>query len=129
MDVVGLFEGLTRVKTVLETVEINRVERLIRRFPRVVERLFSPDEIRYCWTQKRFPFQHFAARFAAKCAIRRALGGGSLSDICILREASGTVSVDLYGHARQLAHGRTIFMSLSHEGNLSAALIAIESSE
>ncbi len=123
---VAHFEGPSCVLTFLETIQISRVESMLVRFPRVVERLFSPEEAAYCWKHRRFPYQHFAVRFAAKCVIRRAIGGGRLCEIVIDRDDSGMVSVALRGHAAQMCAGRRIFLSLSHEGDLGAAFIAIE---
>ena len=47
----------------------------LARRPRLAERCFTPAEADYCLS-RRFPAQHFAARFAAKEAVGQALGIG-----------------------------------------------------
>ena len=118
--------GLMSVQTFLETVQIHRVERLLTRYPKAVDRIFSPEESEYCWKHQRFPHQHFAACFAAKSLIRRVLGGGSLRDIRVTRLSGGMVRFTFAGKASQLAQGHRIRLSLSHEGNLAVAFVAIE---
>ena len=59
----------------LDLIEIDRIERALERHPRFAERCFTPAEAAYCMSRK-YPPQHFAARFAAKEAIGKALGIG-----------------------------------------------------
>ena len=56
----------------IDLVDIDRFE---RSKPRVRERLFTRAEARYCVLQRK-PALHFAARFAAKEAVLKALGTG-----------------------------------------------------
>ena len=59
----------------VDVVEIDRFADTLARRPRLAERCFTPAEAAYCASQ-RFPPQHFAARFAAKEAVGKALGIG-----------------------------------------------------
>lgn len=58
----------------VDIVEIDRLRQAIQRWNEAfLNRVFTEKEIEYSM-QKRFPFQHLAARFAAKEAIIKAFG-------------------------------------------------------
>ena len=59
----------------IDLIEIDRVARALVRHPRFVERVFTPAEREYCLSRANPP-QHFAARFAGKEAVGKALGFG-----------------------------------------------------
>ena len=59
----------------IDLIEIARVARALERHPRFVERVFTPTEREYCLSRAN-PAQHFAARFAGKEAVGKALGSG-----------------------------------------------------
>src|SRR5271155_3826525 len=94
----------------LDIVEIGRIEKLARRNARFLSRVFTEQEVRYCRTKKN-RWQHFAARFAAKEAVWKALGrdGVALKDISIRRDPDGRPGVLLRG--RSAGHIR---LSMSH---------------
>lgn len=56
----------------VDIVEIARVAKLVRD-RRFLQRVFTPQEVRYCLAKKHHA-QHFAVRFAAKEAVWKALG-------------------------------------------------------
>ena len=58
-----------------DIVDIDRVERLLARYPRFAQRCFTPHEQAYA---ERFsnPARRYAARFAGKEAVMKALGTG-----------------------------------------------------
>jgi holo-[acyl-carrier protein] synthase len=58
----------------IDVVEIARIERALER-PRFAERVFTPAERSYCESRPH-PAQHYAARFAGKEAVGKALGCG-----------------------------------------------------
>jgi holo-[acyl-carrier protein] synthase len=68
----------------VDIVEIERMKGALERHPRLGERLFSAEEQRYCMRRSR-PEVHFALRFAAKRAVRKAMGdslsGTSFTDV------------------------------------------------
>ena len=109
-----------------EAVSILRVRALLARYPRIVPRVFTPAEIEFCRRRKRWPDQHFAARLAAKFAVRRLLGGGRLAEIEVFRDPLGWPSPRFHGRAAMLARGHRIHLSLSHDGDLAAAYAATE---
>src|ERR671936_1120470 len=57
----------------IDLIEIDRVARALRRHPRFVDRVFTQAERDYCLSRANPP-QHFAARFAGKEAVGKALG-------------------------------------------------------
>ena len=99
------------------------------------ERLFSPDEIAYC-EAKRYPAQHYAARFAAKEAFLKALSTGlrdglSWKDVEVRNGAAGEPELILSGQALELAKRYGIertFLSLSHTSSLAMASVVLEGS-
>jgi len=102
----------------LDIVEIERIERLARRNARFLPRVFTDQEIRYCRSKKN-RWQHFAARFAAKEAVWKALGqeGIALKDISVRRDAAGKPGVLLRGRLN-----RSIQLSLSHSDHYAVAV-------
>lgn len=103
----------------VDIVEIERIEGVIKRYPRIVERLFTSKEKNYCLKRPR-PASHFALRFAAKEAVAKALGTGvngfSFRDIEVERQKNGKPRVNLQGKAREIAEKmgvEEVYLSLS----------------
>jgi holo-[acyl-carrier protein] synthase len=96
--------------------------------------LFTPAEIAYCEGQ-RYPGQHYAARFAAKEAVFKALGmdgrdGSSWREVEVRAGAGGERRVVLHGRVEELARGRgvsRVLVSLSHTRTLATACVVLES--
>jgi holo-[acyl-carrier protein] synthase len=61
----------------VDLIEIGRVERALARYPGFKDRCFTKHEQAYCDSRAN-PAQHYAARFAAKEAVGKALGSGVL---------------------------------------------------
>lgn len=59
----------------VDLIEIERVRRALERYPSFRERCFTDAERRYCDSRPN-PAQHYAARFAGKEAVGKALGFG-----------------------------------------------------
>ena len=111
----------------IDIMEIDRFAEALARRPRLADRCFTPDEAAYC-ASRAFPPQHFAARFAAKEAVGKALGIGMTRwrEVEVVR-GRGAPSVRLHGRyaARAERIGVThIHLSLTH-GQLSAAAVAV----
>ena len=109
--------------------DVDRVRRTITRTPGFVDRVYTPDEQRYC-RRAGDPAERFAARFAAKEAVLKALGAGlgacPFRDIEVARADSGAPSVVLHGAAADLAAERgvaTWHISLTHTSSLAEALV------
>lgn len=110
----------------IDIVDIPRFERSITRTPRLVERLFSPAE------QLLRP-RSLAARYAAKEALIKALGGSDgvhWTEIEITPEASGRPWFTLTGSTAAVVADRgitTIHLSMSHDAGLATAYVVAES--
>ena len=104
--------------------------------PPVRDDLFTPGEIAYC-EAKRYPARHFAARFAAKEALFKALGTGvprgrRWREVEICNEPTGEPRVFLHGPTGDLVRSRhidAVLVSLSHTAELAAATVVLESRE
>ena len=87
----------------VDIVEIERIQKAIEaRKERFLDRIFTPDERNYCDSKPR-PWRHFAARFAAKEAVSKALGSGKRgmhwTDIEVCRDSQGRPYIKLTGGA------------------------------
>lgn len=118
-DIVGLGSDL---------VDIARFRLAYERRPSLPERLFSEDERSYA---DRFqdPVGRYAARFAAKEAVMKALGVGlgafALRDVEVRKARSGAPSVALYGRAAALADAKAVrswHLTLSHSDQVALAV-------
>ena len=120
----------------IDVVEVDRIASAIERHGDLfLGRLFTADERHYCETQKKSAL-HYAARFAAKEAVSKALGTGigrqaGWLDLEITRDPSGAPKLVLHAAAAEFArqNGITeIQISLTHARDYAAAnAIAIAS--
>ena len=92
----------------IDVIEIDRFETSLARQPRLAERCFTEAEAAYC-AAKAFPPQHFAARFAAKEAVGKALGRGMTRwrEVEVVR-GRGAPTVALHGHYAEWAAARGV---------------------
>ena len=104
----------------VDLAEIERVRRLLERYPRFSERCFTVHERGYAFSHAR-PERRLAARFAGKEAVSKVLGTGFVgmawSDIEILSDGRGKPTVSLFGRASRRAKDigiQHIEISLSH---------------
>lgn len=112
----------------IDLCEISRLREAMARTPSMRNRLFTADEQAYC-ERKRDPSERYAARFAAKEAVMKAmgigLGGCAVRDIEVVRdEDSGAPAVLLHASAARVADERGVagwLLSLTHTGGLAQA--------
>lgn len=113
----------------IDVVEVERIASAIERHGEpFLSKLFTASERAYCEVQKK-PALHYAARFAAKEAVSKALGtgiGGQAGwlDLEISRDAAGAPKLALQGAAAAFAEvsGITqIQISLTHAREYAAA--------
>ena len=112
----------------VDIIEIARVERALKRTPRMAQRLFTDEERAYCERTAR-PAQHYAGRFAAREAVLKALGTGfsqgiGLKDVSVTRDESGRPQVLLAGRAAEVAAEQGVLeiaLSLSFTRDMAVA--------
>ena len=113
----------------IDLIEIERLERALERHPRLAQRLFSAGELAYARDRAR-PARHLAARFAAKEATVKALGGGlPISSVeVVVGDGRGPV-LRLHGAAERRARslGMCLAVSLSHSREIAAAVVVATS--
>jgi holo-[acyl-carrier protein] synthase len=109
----------------IDLIEIDRIERALERRPGLRDRLFTPAELAYADERAR-PARHLAARFAAKEAVIKALGGPAVSPGQIEVVPGVPPEVRLHGQAAEAAEGRTLSISLSHSRETAAAVAVAE---
>jgi len=113
----------------IDLIELERVERALARHARFRERVFTEAERAYC-DSKAYPAQSYAARFAGKEAVGKALGCGvhfTWREIEIVGRPRP--SVVLYGstaaYAARIGAG-AIDLSLTHSRGMAAAVAIVE---
>ena len=117
MEVVGLGVDL---------VDVERVARILKRRTTFVRRVFTPKEIEYCERQAN-PAESYAARWAAREACRKALGGirnMRWHDVRVDRAPSGAPRLVLEGASRARADAlgvSEVMVALTHERRMAAA--------
>ncbi len=113
----------------VDIVEIDRFAESLRKRPRLAERCFTDAEQAYC-SRKPFPPQHYAARFAAKEAVGKALGIGMTRwrEVEVVR-GRGAPTIALHGkyaeRARALGVTR-VHVSLTHGRDTAMAFAIAE---
>ena len=113
----------------IDVVEVGRIASSLEEFgDRFVSRIFTASEREYCLSKAR-PELHFAARFAAKEAVAKALGTGigkdvNWLDLEIVRGAHGEPLLVLGGKAKEFCERHEIGeikISLTHARDYAAA--------
>lgn len=116
-----------------DIIEVDRIAKRLKDDPGLKESLFTTSEIDYC-ESKKFPYQHFAARFSAKEAFFKALGTGwrygmKYTEIEILNDELGKPYVKNSGKVLDEITKRGILqvhVSLSHLKEVANAMIVLE---
>jgi len=108
----------------IDVMEIDRFAASLGKRPRLAERCFTAAEADYCHSRA-FPPQHFAARFAAKEAVGKALGIGMTRwrQVEVVR-GRGAPTIALHGvyAQRAAALGVTqVHVSLTHGDTVAMA--------
>ncbi len=111
----------------VDMVSVPRMQRLLDRFgPRALNRLFTKTEQQIC-LGRRDAARCFAARFAAKEALLKALGTGlrhgvRWTDISVELDPSGRPRYRLHPRLEARLRGKIPRVSLSHEKEYALAL-------
>jgi holo-[acyl-carrier protein] synthase len=109
----------------IDVMEIDRFAEALARRPRLAERCFTPAEAAYCLSRK-FPPQHFAARFAAKEAVGKALGIGMTRwrEVEVVRgRGAPTIALHaLYARRAEQLGVTEVLVSLTHGRTIATAV-------
>lgn len=111
-----------------DMVELDRFRLALTRTPGLRRRLFTEDERAYA-ELRNDPTERFAARFAAKEAVLKAMGAGigecAFREIEVVRAESGAPSVQLHGKAAALAESRGVGnwrLTMTHTASIAQAI-------
>ena len=116
----------------VDVVDIVRFERLMEKQPTFLNRILTIDEINHRDGSRRSAAS-LAARFAAKEAVAKALGGPaglSWHDVVVLTDESGKPSLRIMGSVQAVANALSVtrwHISLTHDGGNSIAYVIAES--
>ena len=106
--------------TGIDIIEIERMAQALKRWgTSFLEHVFTPQEIAYA-QRRRYPNQHFAARFAAKEAVLKAFGENahiSWKNIEIINDKNGKPLC----HYKDKKFKKKILISISHTKNYAVA--------
>jgi holo-[acyl-carrier protein] synthase len=121
----------------IDVVDVARMGRVLAgpRGERLCQRVFTVAERAECDRQPTLRAQRYAARFAAKEAVLKALGrrtrwGFSWPEIEVTRDDAGAPMVALRGRVAERARrlgARRLLVSLSHESTVAVAQAVAES--
>lgn len=123
----GSYTGRMRVG--VDIIEIARVARALERYPGFRGRVFTEAEQAYCESRPNPP-QHYAARFAGKEAVGKALGCGVHFtwleiEIAGRPKPSVTLSGSTLAFAERVGAGATD-LSMTHSRELATATCILE---
>src|SRR5919109_5298597 len=108
--------------------EVDRMRKVLERTPSFGTRVFTDAEREYC-QRRRHPEERYAARFAAKEAVMKAMGVGlgscPMRAIEVVSASSGAPAIVLHDAAAALAGERGIVawhLSMSHTASMAQAI-------
>jgi holo-[acyl-carrier protein] synthase len=110
----------------IDLVEVSRIKKALERWgERFTHRVFTSEERDYC-RRKAFPEQSFAARFAAKEAVLKAIGTGhsggiKWTDVEVVNDPRGKPGVRLRKKITELLGDKKILLSITHTKDLAMA--------
>jgi holo-[acyl-carrier protein] synthase len=131
-------QAMAIIGTGVDIIEVERVELALTRLitgARFRQRVFTENEIAYCESRGRPRYQSYAARFAAKEALMKAMGTGwnrnvGWSEIEVVRKRGHAPTLMLHGKTAQFAQRcdvARLHLSLSHTAKLAIAYVIAES--
>ncbi|MEX2211689.1 MAG: holo-ACP synthase [Gaiellaceae bacterium] len=114
----------------VDLIEIARIRRALERYPGFRERCFTESERAYCESRPN-PAQHYAARFAGKEAVGKALGFGvarafAWKEVEIAgRPKPGVALTGRLGDWAERVGAGPIDLSMTHSRELAAAVCVV----
>ncbi len=114
----------------VDLIEIERIRRALERYPGFRERCFTDAERAYCESRPN-PAQHYAARFAGKEAVGKALGFGvarafAWRDVEIAGRPKPEVRLSgRVAHWAERVGAGAVDLSMTHSRQLAAAVAVV----
>lgn len=116
----------------IDIVKIDRMKAAVNKWgKKFLERIFTKDEIAYCYEHKE-PYFSLAVRFAAKEALIKAIGAEiivPLTAIEVVNNENGRPSIKVNGKLEEFFKEKPIkhcHLSLSHEKEFGIACVVLE---
>jgi holo-[acyl-carrier protein] synthase len=113
----------------IDMVDIERLKLVVTRTPRFLERVFTANELQYCYGKSN-PYPSLAARFAAKEAFRKLhtdfIKGVRFHDVEVINQAMGKPELLVHGQALKQCRAHQIkelSMSISHTHHQAVAVV------
>jgi len=122
------------IETGIDIVDVSRVRQAVTRHgDHFLRKIFHPEEISYCEAKAR-KYEHYAARFAAKEACRKALLSHvsyhpAWTDMYVVNDPEGKPFLHLNEKIMKNLTIRYISVSLSHTQTLATAIVFLEMGE
>ena len=115
-----------------DIIEIERIRESIEKTGQpFIDRIFTPNEIRYCESKNNVKYQHYAARFAAKEAIFKAISKAlddkfsiGWKNVEILNDSNGRPNIKFIDF--NIEGLNEIDISISHCKTYATATVAAE---
>ncbi len=117
----------------IDIVSIERLQTALKRTHTMEQKVFTPEEIRFC-TSRKNKYQHFGGRFAAKEAALKALGTGwsegiSWQDVEITNGDRGEPILTFHAQAQEVfakLGAQTTWLSITHSPEHAVAVVVLE---
>ncbi len=115
-----------------DIVNVARVRESIEKLgEKFIKRVYTDEEINYCESRRMCKFESYAARFAAKEAVYKAISPakeseGVFTEVEVRNEENGRPYIILHGELKKIINGKNIEVSLSHEKEYAIATVVIE---
>ena len=116
----------------VDVVDVQRMKTTLEKQGQAfLNKVFSDMEVTYCRTRKK-PYIHFAARFAAKEAVAKAMRTGwsgvfRWKDVEVINDQSGAPHIILCHEVKRALEQCHIHLSISHTESTVVAFAVLES--
>ena len=117
----------------IDIIEVARVQKLVEKHDKYLQKIFTLNEIDYCRKFKNSS-QHFAGRFSVKEAFLKALGTGwskglSFNEIETVNDDLGKPEIVLHSKTKETFEQqnlRFVHVSIAHLKDYATAVVVIE---
>ena len=118
-----------------DLINVNRIEKVIKKNKNFLKKIFTKNEIRYC-NNKMNKYYCFAKRFSAKESFSKALGTGisrglKFNEIEIINNNKGKPNIKILGKSKQIVqkilHTKKleIFVSISDDKPYASSVVLL----